>query len=153
MDKRPIRRKEKDNPYTLESIEKKEIYIIKFKDSNGKLQSISVNKDVFDVFDESEKYDNSYMKTNKKRTIRADIDIENFKSNVSVEEQAINNIIAEKLKKVIDRLPEMQKRRIIKYYFEGKTLGEIATEDKCSKVAVKYTIDVALKNIIKNFNV
>lgn len=153
MDKRPIRRKEKDNPYILESIEKQEIYVITFKDSTGKLNSIKVNKAIFDVFDESEKYDNSYIKTYTKRIIKADIDIENFKSDISVENQAINNINIEKLKYAIEKLPKIQKERLKKYYFEEKTLEEIAIEEHCSKVAVKYTIDVAIKNLLKKFNI
>ena len=35
MDIRPKRYKEIDNPYTLESIEKEDLYFIKFKDENG----------------------------------------------------------------------------------------------------------------------
>ena len=56
MDKRPKRFKEFDNPYTLESIEKEELYFIKFRDELGE-HIISVSKEVFDVFDESEKYE------------------------------------------------------------------------------------------------
>ena len=35
MDKRPKRFKEFDNPYTLESIEKEELYFIRFRDEKG----------------------------------------------------------------------------------------------------------------------
>ena len=149
MDKRPIRRKTKDNPYTLESIEKNEIYIIKFKNASGRLYSINVDKSVFDVFDESEKYDNSYIKTSTKRIIKADINIENFKSNISVENQAINNIAVAELRTIIETLPGIQKRRLKKYYFQEKTLEEIACEEHCTKRAVKFTLDIALEKISK----
>ena len=61
--------------------------------------------------------------------------------------------MAEELKEIINSLPEIQKRRLKKYYFEDKTLELIAKEENCSKVAVKYTIDIALQKIsekIKN---
>ena len=63
MDKRLKRYKEIDNPYTLESIEKEELYFIKFKDENGE-HLVTVTKEVFDVFDESEKQDNNMMVRN-----------------------------------------------------------------------------------------
>lgn len=149
MDKRPIRRKFKDNPYTLESIEKKEIYIISFKDGKGNLHSINVDKAVFNVFDESEKYENSYIKTNSKRLIKTEVDIENFKDNTSVENEAINSIRIKELKKAIETLPDIQKNRLKKYYFEEKTLEEIANEEHCTKRAVKFTLDIALEKISK----
>ena len=55
------------------------------------------------------------------------------------------------LKKVISELPDKQKRRLIKYYFEDKTLEEISKEEHCTKMAVKFSIDIALKNISKKF--
>ena len=63
MDKRPKRFKEIDNPYTLESIEKGEVYFIKFRDEKGE-HLVTVTKEVFDVFDESEKEDNKMMVRN-----------------------------------------------------------------------------------------
>lgn len=48
MDKRPKRFKEFDNPYTLESIEKEELYFIKFRDELGE-HIVSVSKEALDV--------------------------------------------------------------------------------------------------------
>ena len=48
-------------------------------------------------------------------------------------------------------LPEIQKRRIIKYFFMDKTYEQIASEEKCTKIAVKYSIDRALEKIAQNF--
>lgn len=36
------------------------------------------------------------------------------------------------------------------YYFEELTLKEIAKKEGCSKVAIKYSIDSALKKIYEN---
>ena len=63
MDKRPKRFKEIDNPYTLESIEKEELYFIRFRDEKGE-HLVTVSKVVFDVFDDSEKQDNNMMVRN-----------------------------------------------------------------------------------------
>ncbi len=151
MDVRPKRRKYTDNPYTLESIEKQELYIIKFKDSKGDLHSIQVDKKVFDVFDENEKYENARYKEYSKHLLYKELNEEIVSNNYSLEDELINNLTIKELKKLIEELPEIQKRRIKKYYFDEKKLEEIAKEENCSKVAVKLSIDIAIKKIMKKF--
>lgn len=151
MDKRPIRRKFKDNPYKLESIEAKEIYIINFKDITGEVHSVQVDKKVFDVFDEAERYENARIKEKVTKMVKSEINIENAKDPFSIEEDLINRLTIKELKELINELPDNQKRRIIKYYFEDKTLEEIAKEEHCTKMAVKFSIDNAIKNISKKF--
>lgn len=151
MDKRPIRRKFKDNPYILESIKEKDIYIIKFKDVKGIMHEINVDKDVFTVFDDNEKYENARIYEYTTKGIKSEVNIENFKDNISIEEEFINKMTVKELRKVISELPDKQKRRLIKYYFEDKTLEEISEEEHCTKMAVKFSIDIALKNISKKF--
>ena len=68
---------------------------------------------------------------------------------ISVEEQVESKILHEELKDAINELNDVQRRRIKKYFFENKTYEEIASEENCSKVAVKYSIDIAIKNISK----
>ena len=53
--------------------------------------------------------------------------------------------------KNINKLPEIQKRRLKKYYFLGKTFEEIALEENCTKRAIKFSVDLALKKLRKNF--
>lgn len=151
MDKRPIRRKFNDNPYTLESIEKKEIYIINFKDYKGELHSVLVDKKVFDVFDENEKYENARFFEYSKHLLHEELNEETVAAEYSIEDELINNLTIKELKNIIETLPKNQKRRIKKYYFEEKSLEEIAKEENCSKVAIKYTIDAAINNISKKF--
>ena len=69
----------------------------------------------------------------------------------SLEDEIIRKSTFEELKKAIDMLPEIQKRRIKKYYFEDMTLEEIAVDEKCSKVAIKYSLDIAIKKISEKF--
>ena len=152
MDKRPIRRKFRDNPYLLESIKEKNIYIIKFNDINGK-HEVVVDKDIFDLFDKNEKYENARYFEYSKHLFHNEINYSQIKSNYSLEDEVINNLSLKELKYTIEMLPDIQKRRIKKYYFEEKTLEEIAMEEGCSKVAIKYSIDSALRKISKIFKI
>ena len=67
----------------------------------------------------------------------------------SIEDKLISDFEIEELYEAINELSDIQKRRIRKYFFEDKTFEEIAIEEECSKVAVKYTIDIALEKISK----
>ncbi len=151
MDKRPSRRKFTDNPYRLESIVKKEIYIIKFTDNKGNKHSIQVDKKVFDLFDESEKYENAQFFEYYKYFNHKNININNIKNKSLIEDYVINKHTTEELKRALNSLPKIQKRRIVKYFFENKTYEEIGNEEGCSKMAIKYSIDIALQKLSKKF--
>ena len=155
MDKRPKRFKEFDNPYTLESIEKEELYFIKFKDDKGE-HLVTVTKEVFDVFDESEKQDNNMMVRNSRYIHKYELSDEALSNKMlnnqtSIEDKLIKSFELEELYKAINELSDLQKRRIRKYFFEDKTFEEIAKEENCTKRAVKFTIDIALEKISKKF--
>ncbi len=156
MNNRPKRKKSNDNPYTLQIINN--TYVVIFKDGNSKKQIVEVSEEVFNQMDKFELEDISQMH-------KIDKHIERFNlSEESINNRAINDnnyttfdiveskIMKEKLKNVISSLPNIQKRRIIKYYFYNMTLEEIAKEEQCSKVAIKYSIDSAINKISKKLN-
>ncbi|MFI3250281.1 MAG: sigma-70 family RNA polymerase sigma factor [Eubacteriales bacterium] len=71
-----------------------------------------------------------------------------------LDQQMINKELMEHLDKSCDELPAVQKRRLKMYFYEQRTLEEIAELEGCSPRAVKYSIDLAkatLKKNIKNF--
>lgn len=154
MIKQLKRNKDKYNPYTIEVREEK--YYVIFKDGNNVLQEISITKEVYDAFDKFELEDISQIHKIRKHIEHNEVYEETLYQrsaieSISVEDEVSTKIINEELKSAINELNEIQKRRIIKYYFYDKTYEEIAKEEKCSKVAVKYSIDTAIKNISKKF--
>lgn len=154
MNKRPIRRRFKDNPYEL--IINNNLYLIKFMDSKRKLQVLEVSYEVFKVFDTFELKDLSQMNEYDNHIEHADLcDDElyrkKFEEDKSVQDIVEDKITIEKLKEVIKTLPENQKRRLIKHYFYDKTYEEIAIEEGCTKRAIKFSIDIAIEKISKNF--
>lgn len=71
----------------------------------------------------------------------------------SLEEYFENVQITENLHMAISKLPEVQKRRLNKYYFEDKTFEEISHEEGCMYQSVQksvYRAITKLKNILKN---
>ena len=55
------------------------------------------------------------------------------------------------LRKAIQQLKPIQKERLIKYYFEGKSSRQIAKEEGVNYSKVEKSINIALKNL-KNFS-
>ena len=67
---------------------------------------------------------------------------------ISVEELVEHKILYDFLYTVISKLPPIQKRRVIKYYFYDQTFNEIAKEEHCTKRAVKFSVDIAKEKIL-----
>lgn len=153
----PKRRKSKENPYVLDYNEERKIYIIKFKDTRNNMQIVEVTEDIYNVFDKSELEDISQMHEYERHIEHSelcDITLNRRAKNISItiEEEVEKKIFNEELKEVINELPEIQKRRLKKYYFEDMTYEEIASEENCTKRAVKFSIDIAIEKISKKIH-
>ena len=152
MAERPKRRKYRDNPYTLNYIEEENIYIVSFKDVKGQLQSIQVSREIYKAFDRFELDDLSEMNEYDNHIEHSEIfenklEIRVKDKPISLEDEMIRKANFDELKKAIDTLPEIQKRRIKKYYFEDKTQQEIADEENVDIRAIQYTLNIALKKL------
>ena len=157
MVNRPKRRKDKDNPYNLDI--KENNYVVSFKTVKNEYKEVKVSEEVFKAFDKFELEDISQLhKVDKHIDMRVidnteymDIILFNNAVNdeISIEEQIENKILQEELKKAILELSEAQKRRVIKYYFENKTLQKIAEEEGCSITSVKESLDSSINKLRK----
>lgn len=150
MNEQPKRRRYKENPYYIKKCEK--IYTIEFENVRHELVKINIEEEIFNAFNRFElddirqmnEYDNHIEHsilceaTLYKRAINNQYTIEN---------EVIKKIEREVLICAIKKLASPQKERIIMYYFYDMTYDEIATLSKCSKVAVKYSIDYGIKNL------
>ena len=157
MVNRPKRRKDKDNPYSLDF--KENSYVVSFKTNKNENKEVKISEEVFKAFDRFELEDISQLhKVDKHIDMRVidnteymDIILFNNAVNdeISIEEQIENKILQEELKKAILELSEVQKRRVIKYYFENKTLQKIAEEEGCSIASVKESLDSSINKLRK----
>lgn len=152
MAERPKRRKYKDNPYTLKYIEEKNIYLISFKDVRGHLQNVEVSKEVYKAFDRFELDDLSELNEYDNHIEHSELFENNLERRMkdkplSLEDELIKKSTFDELKKAINKLPEIQKRRIVKYYFEDKTQQQIADEEMVDIRAVQYSLNIALKKL------
>ena len=157
MENRPKRRKSKDNPYTLDKIEEKRIYKVLFSDSKGNKYEIEINSEVYEALNQFELDDLKQMNEFDRHIEHIEQSEEQLHKNAlkkqeTIENKVIDKLVYENLLNKISMLPPAQSRRIKMYFFEDKTMECIAKIEKCSKVAVKHSIDDGLKNLKKFLN-
>ena len=151
-------RKKKDNPYTLNYMNEEDNYVVLFKDSKGIFQSVNVSEDVFKTMDRFELDDLSEMNEYDNHIEHSEIYEFNINIRSTHKQELLEDYIVRKssyedLMNAINLLPEIQKRRIKKYYFDNKNEYVIAREENASQQAVNKSLRQAiqkLKQILKN---
>lgn len=154
----PKRRKDKFNPYTI--CEEDGKYYLSFRDGQGIIQKLEIDKVLYDTFNHFELDDLSHLNVVDRHLEHSEI-WENtlneraFYQPESVEDIVFRNIQIEDLHRAIRMLPDTQRRRLFLYYFEGMTYEQIAKVEGCTKMPVKRSIDGAishLRKILKKFD-
>lgn len=154
MAKLPIRNKSKDNPYTLGYDDVKNTYTVEFVDNQRIIHKVAISDKVYEAFNKFELEDVSQIHKYQRHIEHSEVfedtlSIKALNKSIGVDEIVEKKFLNDELKVAIKELPEIQRNRLKKYYFEDMTLDEIAKEEKCSKVAVKYSIDIAVQKISK----
>ena len=154
----PKRRKDKDNPYTIYTAENGQMYV-SFKDGQGVLHNLKIDKSLYGLLDQFELEDKSYLNFFDLHIEHSELTEASLNERVMskaemVEDTAWFRICNERLYHAIASLSEIQRRRIIRYYFYDLTYEQIAELERCSVhsvfVAIKRAED-KIKNFFKNF--
>ena len=157
MDRRLMRRRDKYNPYEIFSVGKDTdhaAYYLLFKDSNGVDICMQISKELFDVFDQFELDDLSFLNeydNHMEHSVLTDASlyVRAANSSKAVDAEVEDNVRDETLRKAMFKLPEKQRRRLTLYYFEGYTYEEISEMENCTLQAVGKTILAAEKRLRK----
>lgn len=112
------------------------------------------------VISEANRIDDAYRKRVKRHQELFSIDDEEFewhhRKDLIKNENVLDSLIREetlsKLHQCLDNLSEIQRERIIKYYFYGMSYTEIANEEDVSRSAVTESINAGLSKIRKMLN-
>lgn len=149
-EKHPNRKKDTLNPYTL-SIENGINYIT-FKDGQGQIHKMEVNSSLFALFDEFELDDISYMNVVSRHYEYSELREQSLNDRAfllpdSLEDTVFRKLESRKLLNAIPKLPEVQRRRLILYYFHGLTYEQIAKLEGCTIMPIKRSIDRAIEKL------
>ena len=154
----PKRRKDKYNPYTIGTTEDGRHWLT-FSDGQGDRHHVEISAAVYALFDSFELDDLSYLNEVDRHYEQSELTEASLYDRAvhrpaTVEESALQSMEYAQLHRAISELPEIQKRRMILYYFQGLTYEQIAEMEGCTKRAVKFSVDIAvekLKKFFKNF--
>ena len=132
-------------------------YYISFKDINGNLQKTEVDKSVFDVFDSFELDDISIMNEVERHYEYSELMEETLNRRAVHKSKTVEDIVLavfenEMLLKAICELTEIQRKRLLLYYYEKLTYEQIAEIEGCTKMPVMRSIkktEEKIKEIFK----
>jgi len=152
-DRHPKRRKDKYNPYTLTILNGK--YYLAFKDGQGVHHQMEISEALYVLMNSFELDDLSHLNEwdrHIEQSELSDATLENRMAELpeSVEETVCKRFLHEQLYKAIDKLPKVQRRRIILYFFYNHTYEEIAKIEGCSVHSVFVALERG-KEKLKNF--
>ena len=150
--KRPKRRKDKYNPYTI--YEKNGYYFVSFEDGQGVSHILEIGKTLYETFDSFELDDLVYLNVLDRHIEQSEVWESTLNARAvqkpeSTEDIVFRRIQIQELHRAIAELPEVQRRRIVLYYFEEMTYEQIARKEHCSFQAVAKSIVAAEKRIKK----
>ena len=133
MGDNPKRIKSMDNPYTIDN--KNNDYNVSFKDIKNKTRVVKITKEVYEAFDSFELDDLSQMNKYDRHIEHSEVYDEHLylrsvNKTQSIEEQVEDKFLNEELQKAIKSLSDVQKRRILKYYFDNKNEYYKPKDDK-----------------------
>lgn len=152
MREKPKRRRDKYNPYYLDTNNSE--YFVKFKNISSGYNKVKINKEIYEEMNkfelEDKKIMNEYDRHIEHKTIEEnELYKRSFKVNINIEDMAIHNIEITKLNIAINKLTYKQRRRIYLHYFLNLKEREIAVIDGCSIRTIQYSLHEALKKIKK----
>ena len=154
--KHPNRKKDKYNPYTL--VISDGHYYLSFKDSRGELQTMEIDEVLYGLFNRFELEDISHLNKLSRHIEHSELTDASLNDRAfckpeSIEEEVSRNIEYELLHRSIAKLPEVQRRRLLLYFFGEMTYEQIAALEGCTKRAVKFSVDIAIEKLKKDFGI
>lgn len=146
----PNRKKDKLNPYTL-SIENGNYYIA-FTDGQGIFHRLEISMELYSAFNNFELEDISRINEASRHLTEVDAGEEPLCYRIAdpsepLEDHVYRRIMYQELHEAIAQLPEIQRRRVLLYYFGGYTYEQIAQMEGCTKRAVKFSVDAAVRKL------
>ena len=151
-ERRPKRRKDKYNPYTLSKIGDQ--HWLSFRDGQGILHKIVIDRELFEFLDRFELDDLSFLNEVDRHYEHSELTEGSLFERAavpaeSVEETVLRKLQYESLYRAIQALPQVQRRRLSLYYFHGLTYAQIAELEGCKYQTVQESVYAALKNLKK----
>jgi RNA polymerase sigma-70 factor (ECF subfamily) len=150
-----------DNPYTL----REEIvggiprYYVSFADGEGIHRETEVSRPVYREFERFIKIERNLTRWNERHIEQSELTDESLNARIAKPQKSLEDAVFdserdERMRRAIRRLPGIQRRRFVLHHEFGLTYGQIAEMEGCTKMAVKFSVDLVKTKIreeIKDF--
>lgn len=152
--KHPNRKKDKYNPYELTW--ENEEYFVSFSDGNGVHHKERISQELYELLDRFELEDISHLNVVSRYYEHSELTDGTLNQRALLKPEPLEDSIHRKIMYdqrhiAIAKLPDIQRRRLQMYYFEEYTYEQIAAIEGCSKMAIKFSIDIAIKKLKETF--
>lgn len=155
IDPAPKRRKSNDNPYEIFTVGIKTDhphFFVRFTDGAGEHRCLEITEELYQALNEFELRDLSFLNEvdnhyEQSELTEASLHERAVSNQKSVEETVLQHLQSERLHSAIAQLPELQRRRLVLYYFGNYTYEQIGEMEGCTKRAVKFSIDIAIRTL------
>ncbi len=156
-DPAPKRRKARDNPYEIFTVgfqTEHPRFFVHFIDSVGEAQCLEISRSIYAALNRFELDDLSFLNEVDNHYEHSELTESSLHQRAarcpqSVEETVMAHIQSEILHKAIAALPEIQRRRLVLYYFGDYTCEQIGEMEGCSHQAINRSINTAISNLKK----
>ncbi len=152
-DVRPKRRDIEENPYELSSgtdEHGQKHYFAEFIDGSGCTQCAELSAQIFAAMDAFELEDLSQDNKADRHLDGRYLNEEQLCSPDDTEAAAIYNVQVSAMHYAMDKLTEVQRRRVRMYFYQHMTYQQIAEKEGCTITPVRQSIEAA-KKFLKNF--
>ena len=146
----PNRKKDKSNPYTLST--ENNTHYISFTDGQGIFHKMEISMELYSAFNSFELDDISQMNEATRHLTEVGTGEEPLGQRIAdsselVEDHVYRRIMYQELHKAIAQLPEIQRKRVVLYYFGGYTFEQIAEIEGCKHPSIMKSVAAAERNI------
>ena len=153
-EKRPFRRRSKENPYRLLRESETGKCYVQFRDIHGVLQTVEVEKAVYDAFERFELDDLSALNEADRHGARESLEeaearTAGGRTHEEPEALWLRRESAAALDALLRKLPDRQRRRLLLHDQIGLPYREIARIEGCSLQAAARSVQAARKRMRK----
>lgn len=160
IDPIPKRRKDKDNPYEIFSVgiaTDHPRFFVRFVDGTDEQRCLEIERELFEMLNSFELADLSFLNEVDNHYEHSELTEGSLHDRLaahplSVEEIVMQHLRDEMLHNAIKKLPEVQRRRLVLYYFGNFTYEQIAEMEGCRHPAIIKSIKAAINNLKKYFS-
>ena len=145
-----------DNLYTLRTDDDGGItrYFVSFTDGGGNHRETEISRSVFSEFVKFVKIERNQTRWGERHIEQSEQTDKMLRQRMvkppkSLEDEVLDSQRNERLRLAIQQLPEIQRRRFVLHHEFGLTYEQIGEMEGCTKMAAKFSVDVAKKKICK----